>query len=202
MCRSTCFAEVRVCVWLFPNRASSITPTRFLTLISRVRGAETSGNLQEWNKTKYQNIQNEIIRLSITGHYCFSTRDSPLQAKMGSRAEDIYNRMAGTIRPTRPTPVPVPVPVSKPIVVEEEEYDDRSEDETEDAMDESRDPLEESGATHDDSSDEEVEESVANDMHNFEKSFQGITKRYRLINRIGEGDFILSLNLSNKKTIH
>lgn len=54
--------------------------------------------------------------------------------------------------------------------------------------DESRDPLEESGCTHDGSDEEEVvEESVAEDMDRFEESFEGITKRYRLINRIGEG---------------
>ncbi|OJD37201.1 cell cycle protein [Diplodia corticola] len=56
--------------------------------------------------------------------------------------------------------------------------------------DESRDPLEESGCTHDGSDEEEVvEESVAEDMDRFEETFEGITKRYRLINRIGEGTF-------------
>ncbi|KAF2001403.1 kinase-like protein [Amniculicola lignicola CBS 123094] len=55
-------------------------------------------------------------------------------------------------------------------------------------FEESRDPLEESGATMD-SSDEEIEETVAEDMARFEDSFVGITKRYRLINRIGEGTF-------------
>lgn len=55
-------------------------------------------------------------------------------------------------------------------------------------MDESQDPLEESGCTRDDSSEEEeVEESVAEDIARFESSFRDITKRYRLINRIGEG---------------
>lgn len=55
-------------------------------------------------------------------------------------------------------------------------------------MDESRDPLEESGCTHDGSDEEEVvDESVAEDMDRFEETFKGINKRYRLINRIGEG---------------
>ncbi|KAF2808049.1 kinase-like protein [Mytilinidion resinicola] len=57
------------------------------------------------------------------------------------------------------------------------------------ASDESRGPLEESGRTMSDSSDEEVEESVAEDIQRFEDSFRGITSKYRLINRIGEGTF-------------
>lgn len=52
---------------------------------------------------------------------------------------------------------------------------------------ESMDPLDESGRTVD-SSDEEVDDAVAEDMSRFEESFAGITKRFRLINRIGEGE--------------
>lgn len=59
----------------------------------------------------------------------------------------------------------------------------------EETMDESADPLEESGRTVD-SSDEEVEDSVADDIARFEESFTGINKRFRLINRIGEGKSI------------
>lgn len=57
-------------------------------------------------------------------------------------------------------------------------------------MDESRDPLEESGCTRSDSSDaeEEIDEAVAEDIARLEESFRGINKRYRLINRIGEGE--------------
>ena len=33
----------------------------------------------------------------------------------------------------------------------------------------------------------EVEESVQEDIYKFEQSFQGISERFRLINRIGEG---------------
>ena len=54
-------------------------------------------------------------------------------------------------------------------------------------MDESKDPLEESGGTHSEESDDEIDESVAEDIQKFEDSFKGITRRYRLINRIGEG---------------
>jgi len=67
-------------------------------------------------------------------------------------------------------------------------YEDVPMEEDEDTvMDESRGPLEESGCTRSDDSGEEVEESVADDMARFEDSFKDITKRYRLINRIGEG---------------
>lgn len=107
---------------------------------------------------------------------------------MATRAEDIYNRMAG-IKPTRTLAEPVSVPVDVP----DYQADDRSEDGTEDAMDESRGPLEESGATHDESSEEEVEDAVAEDIMRFEQSFKNITQRYRLINRIGEGASLLLL---------
>lgn len=60
-------------------------------------------------------------------------------------------------------------------------------DETE-AMEESRDPLTESGCTRSEESEEEIEDSVLEDMEQFEQSFKGITKMYRLINRIGEGE--------------
>lgn len=64
----------------------------------------------------------------------------------------------------------------------------------EDQMDESRGPLEDSGCTQsiesDDSDDgTEVEDTVAEDMQRLERSFKGFAKKYRLINRIGEGTF-------------
>lgn len=62
-------------------------------------------------------------------------------------------------------------------------------EDAEETLDESGDPLEESGRTVD-SSDEEVEESVAEDIARFENSFEGINKRYRLINRVGEGKIL------------
>ncbi|KAH7118910.1 kinase-like domain-containing protein [Dendryphion nanum] len=64
---------------------------------------------------------------------------------------------------------------------------DTRDEEAEETLDESADPLEESGRTVD--SDEEIEDSVAEDMARFEESFAGISKRFRLINRIGEGTF-------------
>jgi cell division control protein 7 len=64
--------------------------------------------------------------------------------------------------------------------------DDMKEQDAEETLDESMDPLEESGHTVD-SSDEEVEDAVQEDMARFEETFEGINKRFRLINRIGEG---------------
>ncbi|KAH8699405.1 kinase-like domain-containing protein [Phaeosphaeriaceae sp. PMI808] len=65
---------------------------------------------------------------------------------------------------------------------------DIRDDDAEETLDESIDPLDESGHTVD-SSDEEVEDSVQEDMARFEETFVGINKRFRLINRIGEGTF-------------
>lgn len=64
--------------------------------------------------------------------------------------------------------------------------DDLNEEDAQETLGESMDPLEESGHTVD-SSDEEVEDSVQEDMARFEETFVGINKRFRLINRIGEG---------------
>ncbi len=64
--------------------------------------------------------------------------------------------------------------------------DDQREEEANSELGESMDPLDESRHTVD-SSDEEVEDAVAEDMARFEETFAGITKRFRLINRIGEG---------------
>ncbi|KAJ4991415.1 hypothetical protein SVAN01_03062 [Stagonosporopsis vannaccii] len=66
--------------------------------------------------------------------------------------------------------------------------DDLKEEDLNSELGESMDPLDESGHTVN-SSDEEVEDAVAEDMARFEESFAGITKRFRLINRIGEGTF-------------
>jgi cell division control protein 7 len=62
------------------------------------------------------------------------------------------------------------------------------EDENDTAMEESRDPLEESGCTQDDSEDDDIDESVLQDIEQFQRSFKDIGKKYRLINRIGEGE--------------
>ncbi|KAF3050966.1 hypothetical protein E8E11_010427 [Didymella keratinophila] len=66
--------------------------------------------------------------------------------------------------------------------------DERKEEEVNPELGESMDPLDESRHTVD-SSDEEVEDAVAEDMSRFEETFVGINKRFRLINRIGEGTF-------------
>jgi cell division control protein 7 len=66
--------------------------------------------------------------------------------------------------------------------------DDLRDDDVKSELGESMDPLDESGHTVD-SSDEEIEDSVAEDMARFEETFVGINKRFRLINRIGEGMF-------------
>jgi cell division control protein 7 len=63
----------------------------------------------------------------------------------------------------------------------------RDGDAAEETLDESADPLEESGRTIDSSEDESVDDMVVEDIEKFENSFVGINKRYRLINRIGEG---------------
>lgn len=39
----------------------------------------------------------------------------------------------------------------------------------------------------DDEDEEEVDESVLEDMRKLEESFEGISQKYRMINRIGEG---------------
>ncbi len=67
------------------------------------------------------------------------------------------------------------------------EDDLKEEEDVNSQLGESMDPLDESGHTVD-SSDEEVEDSVAEDMSRFEETFVGINKRFRLINRIGEGE--------------
>lgn len=64
--------------------------------------------------------------------------------------------------------------------------DEQKEDDVNSELGESMDSLDESGHTVD-SSDEEVEDTVAEDMSRFEETFVGINKRFRLINRIGEG---------------
>ncbi|KAI5363901.1 Putative serine/threonine-protein kinase, active [Septoria linicola] len=88
--------------------------------------------------------------------------------------------MATTVRRTQE---PVAVHHNEP-----EHYDETTED-AEEVMDESRGPLEESGATISDDEQEQVEDVVLDDIERFEASFKNITKRYRLINRIGEGTF-------------
>jgi cell division control protein 7 len=44
-------------------------------------------------------------------------------------------------------------------------------------------------------SNEDIDDAVADDMERFEASFEGISDRYRLINRIGEGELPLAILL-------
>lgn len=69
--------------------------------------------------------------------------------------------------------------------------DDNVSDENETVLDESRDPLAESSGCMNSGSDEEdeVEDSVAEDMKAFEEAFSDLGRQYRLINRIGEGNW-------------
>lgn len=84
---------------------------------------------------------------------------------------------------------------SKGIEVREDEVEtmDESSDGEQNGMDESRDPLEDSGCTQstlseeEDSDDNEVEDSVKEDIHRLEQSFVGFGRDYKLLNRIGEG---------------
>jgi len=75
-------------------------------------------------------------------------------------------------------------------VEDEEEEDEEEEDEEEDQGEDEGDGEEDlSGEENDDDeSGDEVEESVIEDMRKLEESFRGISRKYRLINRIGEGD--------------
>lgn len=79
--------------------------------------------------------------------------------------------------------------------------DDVKEEDPEELLDESADPLEESGRTVD-TSDEEIDDSVAEEISRFEDSFAGINKRYRLINRIGEGTSLNWLGLCRACRTH
>jgi cell division control protein 7 len=78
-------------------------------------------------------------------------------------------------------------------------YDDVKEEDAEETLDESADPLDESGRTID-TSDEEVDDNVADELTRFADTFVGIDKRYRLINRIGEGEWRNWLDLCRANT--
>lgn len=45
----------------------------------------------------------------------------------------------------------------------------------------------------DDESEDEVDETVAEDMRKLEENFKGISQKYRLINRIGEGNYCIRI---------
>jgi cell division control protein 7 len=56
------------------------------------------------------------------------------------------------------------------------------------AREEGDESCEESEASGESDEEEEIDQSVLEEMENFATTFRGIDKRYRLINRIGEGE--------------
>ena len=64
--------------------------------------------------------------------------------------------------------------VPQPIQLLEEDEDDLEDEEAFDEYEEDED---------------DIDDSVAEDMKKLEESFKGISQKYRLINRIGEGSF-------------
>jgi cell division control protein 7 len=82
-----------------------------------------------------------------------------------------------------------------PFEIHHDEVDgDESMDEQDQAMDESRGDMEEENYqqsddySDSDESDVVVDASVQEDMKKFQETFKGIRDRFRLINRIGEGN--------------
>lgn len=67
---------------------------------------------------------------------------------------------------------------SKNVTAQEMEHDPSQDDES----------VEGSYSEDSEESDDEVDESVIEDMRKLEESFKGISQKYRLINRIGEGE--------------
>jgi cell division control protein 7 len=81
--------------------------------------------------------------------------------------------------------------------------DDNGASEMDETEDEAQSPLSRGASSSDEDaecSEEELEQSVAEDMARFEDTFKGISDRYRLINRIGEGT-AMSSSL-HEKEIH
>jgi cell division control protein 7 len=86
-----------------------------------------------------------------------------------------------------------------PFEIHHDEVDgDESMDEQDQAMDESRGDMEEENYqqsddySDSDESDVVVDASVQEDMKKFQETFKGIRDRFRLINRIGEGNSLLT----------
>jgi cell division control protein 7 len=90
-----------------------------------------------------------------------------------------------------------------PFEIHHDEVDgDESMYEQDQAMDESRGDMEEENYqqlddySDSDESDGVVDASVQEDMNKFQETFKGIKDRFRLINRIGEGNSLLASSLS------
>lgn len=84
--------------------------------------------------------------------------------------------------------------VSPAKVVKREEDADYFDGDSDDAMVEDRDPLDDSGCTRSDESDDDVEEeeAVVQDMVELESNFAGFNQRFRLLHKIGEGTPLIS----------
>jgi len=117
------------------------------------------------------------------------TQRVPRQKRVGSeRTTQTARKSSAAANRVEAISIMAKVKPTKPAMAAEYKDMDFESEENDTVMDESRDPLEESGCTRTDDSEEEIEDTVAEDMARFEESFKGITKRYRLINRIGEGE--------------
>lgn len=86
-----------------------------------------------------------------------------------------------------------------PFEIHHDEVDgDESVDKQDQAMDESRGDMEEENYqqsddySDSDESDMVVDASVQEDMKKFQETFKGIKDRFRLINRIGEGNSLIT----------
>jgi len=56
-------------------------------------------------------------------------------------------------------------------------------------LEDDKDDLEEEAFDEYEEDEDDIDDSVAEDMKKLEESFKGISQKYRLINRIGEGSF-------------
>lgn len=77
----------------------------------------------------------------------------------------------------------------RPIQLVEDDEDDAVEEEASDEFEEDED-------------EDDIDDSVAEDMKKLEESFKGISQKYRLINRIGEGRHDTSLRVSTSQINH
>lgn len=116
-----------------------------------------------------------------------TTVEAPRHASLGNTTktaamaqEVAHMHEHGTHQPGRSR---IPRTMAEPQRIQIAEDDDEGEeDEDEEEQGQS------DGCNHESESEDEVDESVIEDMRKLEESFRGISRKYRLINRIGEGD--------------
>jgi hypothetical protein len=119
-----------------------------------------------------------------------ATSDPSFRERVGPAFET--SSRADTTRHSARTTTDTMAAKTRPAVQRHAEHievhqDDMKEEEAEETLDESMDPLEESGHTVDSSDEDEPDVNTLEDMQRFAETFVGINKRFRLINRIGEG---------------